>query len=45
MEKPLPDTVTAVPEGPELGVSVIVGGVTVKVAAPTSPVLPFTVIV
>ena len=45
MEKPLPDTVTAVPTGPELGVSVIEGGETVKDVKAKSPELPVTVIV
>jgi hypothetical protein len=44
--KPLPVTVTAVPIGPELGTSVIVGVglVTVNVAEAKSPVEPVTVI-
>jgi hypothetical protein len=43
--KPLPPTVTAVPAEPPVGVRVMVGAVvvTVKVAAPVSPVLPLTV--
>jgi hypothetical protein len=45
--KPLPVNVTPVPEGPPVGLRVIVGAfvVTVKVALAASPLLPVTVIV
>jgi len=45
--KPVPATVTPVPIGPPVGLTVITGAfdVTVKVADPVSPVIPVTVIV
>ena len=43
LSKPLPETVTTVPPGPEVGFSVIIGPVTVKTAWPISPAgLPST---
>ena len=45
--KPLPPTVTPVPDGPPVGLRVIMGAfdVTVKLALAESPVVPVTVIV
>ncbi len=40
----LPFTVTTSPAGPEVGVSTIVGPITVNVACAKSPELPVTVI-
>jgi hypothetical protein len=45
VEKPLPVTVTVIPVTPELGVSTILGPVTVNVACAESPVEPVTVTV
>ena len=43
VKKPLPKTLTTVPLGPDEGLRVICGPVTVKTAVAKSPVLPVTV--
>ena len=45
VKNPLPVIVTAVRPGPELGISVMCGPVTMKVAVAKSPVLPVTLMV
>lgn len=45
VKNPLPENVTGVPTGPEIGVSVILGPVTTKVSLAKSPRIPVTVIV